>query len=53
MTGEIILYQNSEGNIKLDVRLEEETVWLNQMTVPDTSDPLFRESSDPWIPEMV
>lgn len=28
MTGEIILYQNSEGNIKLDVRLEEETVWL-------------------------
>jgi hypothetical protein len=30
MTGEIILYQNSEGNIKLDVRLEEETVWLTQ-----------------------
>ena len=28
MTGEIILYKNSEGNIKLDVRLEEETVWL-------------------------
>ena len=28
MTGEIILYQNSDGNIKLDVRLEEETVWL-------------------------
>jgi hypothetical protein len=30
MTGEIVLYQNSEGNIKLDVRLEEETVWLTQ-----------------------
>lgn len=30
MTGEIILYQNLEGNIKLDVRLEEETVWLTQ-----------------------
>ncbi len=29
-TGEIILYQNQEGNIKLDVRLEEETVWLTQ-----------------------
>ena len=27
---EIILYQNPEGNIKIDVRLEEETVWLNQ-----------------------
>jgi hypothetical protein len=27
---EIILYQNTEGDIKLDVRLEEETVWLTQ-----------------------
>lgn len=30
MTGEIILYQNSDGNIKLDVRLEDETIWLTQ-----------------------
>ena len=29
-TGDIILYQNQEGNIKLDVRLEDETVWLTQ-----------------------
>jgi len=29
-TGEILIYQNTEGNIKIDVRLEEETVWLNQ-----------------------
>jgi len=29
-TGEIILYQNPEGNIRIDVRLEDETVWLNQ-----------------------
>jgi hypothetical protein len=29
-TGEILIYQNNEGNIKLDVRLEQETVWLNQ-----------------------
>jgi len=29
-TGEIILYQNPEGNIKIDVLLEEETVWLTQ-----------------------
>jgi hypothetical protein len=29
-SGEIIIYQNREGNIKIDVRLEEETVWLTQ-----------------------
>ena len=29
-TGEIIIYQNKEGNIKIDVRIEEETVWLTQ-----------------------
>ena len=29
-TGEILIYQNNQGDIKLDVRLEEETVWLNQ-----------------------
>ena len=27
---EIVIYQNSEGNIKLDVLLNEETVWLTQ-----------------------
>ncbi len=27
-TGEIVIYQNPEGTIKIDVRLEEETVWL-------------------------
>ena len=30
MNSEIILYQNQEGNINIDVRLEEETVWLTQ-----------------------
>jgi len=29
-TGEILIYQNSEGSIKIDVRLEEGTVWLTQ-----------------------
>ncbi|WP_337966827.1 virulence RhuM family protein [uncultured Flavobacterium sp.] len=29
-TGEILIYQNQEGNIKIDVLLEEETVWLTQ-----------------------
>ena len=27
---EIVIYQNPEGSIKIDVRLEEETVWLTQ-----------------------
>ncbi len=27
---EIVLYQTSSGSIELDVRLEEETVWLNR-----------------------
>lgn len=30
MNSEILLYQNQQGNIKIDVRLEEETVWLTQ-----------------------
>jgi len=29
-TGEILIYQNTDGNIKIDARLEEETVWLTQ-----------------------
>ncbi len=30
MTSDILIYQNPDGNIKIDVRLEEETVWLTQ-----------------------
>ena len=30
MHSEILIYQNPDGNIKIDVRLEEETVWLTQ-----------------------
>jgi hypothetical protein len=29
-TGEILIYQSTAGNIKVDVRLEDETVWLTQ-----------------------
>lgn len=29
-SNEIIIYQNAEGNIRIDVRLEDETVWLTQ-----------------------
>jgi hypothetical protein len=28
MNSKIRIYQNPDGNIKLDVRLENETVWL-------------------------
>lgn len=30
MNSEILIYRNQEGNIRIDVRLEEETVWLSQ-----------------------
>ena len=30
MNSEIVLYQTKDGNIKIDVRLQEETVWLTQ-----------------------
>lgn len=30
MNSDFIIYQNPDGNIKIDVRLEEETVWLTQ-----------------------
>lgn len=30
MNSEFIIYQNQDGNIKIDVRLDEETVWLTQ-----------------------
>jgi len=30
MNSEILIYRNLDGNIKIDVRLQEETVWLTQ-----------------------
>jgi hypothetical protein len=38
--GEIIIYQNKEGNIRIDVRLEDETVWLTQAQICE----LFQKS---------
>ena len=40
MNSEIIIYQNQEGNIKIDVRLHEETAWLTQAQLCD----LFQKS---------
>ncbi len=31
--GQIVLYQSDQGDVQLDVRLEEETVWLNQAQI--------------------
>ncbi|WP_395063847.1 virulence RhuM family protein [Flavobacterium sp.] len=39
-SGEILIYQSTEGIIKIDVRLEEETVWLSQAQICD----LFQKS---------
>jgi len=39
-TGEILIYQVSDGAIKIDVRLEDETVWLTQMQLCE----LFQKS---------
>jgi hypothetical protein len=47
-TGEILIYQNQEGNIKIDVRLEEETVWLTQAQLCE----LFQKSK-PTISEHI
>ncbi len=38
--GEIIIYQNTDGGIKIDVRLEDETVWLSQAQLTN----LFQKS---------
>lgn len=34
-TGQIVLYRSEDGRTKLDVRLEAETVWLNQRQLTD------------------
>ena len=33
--GEIIIYQSPQGNTKIDVRLQNETVWLSQAQIAD------------------
>ncbi len=34
-SSEILLYQTANGETKIDVRLEDETVWLNQRQMAD------------------
>lgn len=40
MNGEILIYQNPDGNIKIDVLLEQDSVWLSQTQLCD----LFQKS---------
>jgi hypothetical protein len=35
MTSDLLIYQSDSGQIKVDVRLEDETVWLNQAQMAD------------------
>ena len=36
--GEIVVYESSDGDVRVDVRLERDTVWLSQQQMAD----LFR-----------
>lgn len=40
MNSSILIYENQDGNIKIDVRLDEETVWLTQAQMQE----LFQKS---------
>ncbi|MBP6611656.1 MAG: hypothetical protein KA206_11300 [Paludibacter sp.] len=42
--GDILIYQNQQGSIKIDVRLDDETVWLNQNQLCE----LFQKSTDEY-----
>jgi hypothetical protein len=33
--GQFLIYQSEDGKLKLDVRLEEETVWLTQQSLAE------------------
>lgn len=33
--GQIIVYEAEDGQLKIDVRLEDETVWLNQQLMAE------------------
>ena len=36
--GEIVLYQDPDGTVELDVRLERETIWLTQKQMSELFD---------------
>lgn len=48
MNSDILIYQNQEGNIKIDVRLQEETVWLTQAQMGQLFGKDKRTISEPY-----
>ena len=40
--GEIILYQSPQGNMQIDVRLQDETVWLSQRQIAELFQTTFQ-----------
>jgi len=36
--GEIVLYQTPDGTVELDVRIEQESLWLNQKQMSELFD---------------
>ena len=59
MDNEIILYKSDDGQLSFDVKLEKETVWLNQSQMGELfdkdTDTVVFECSDngPGIPESI
>ena len=43
---EILLYQTEDGRTRIDVRLEDETVWLNQAQLCELFDKIKRTISE-------
>lgn len=43
--GEIILYKTEDGKSQLDVRLEDETIWLNQKQIAELFDKDYKTIS--------
>jgi hypothetical protein len=46
--GEVLFYQTKGGRVKLDVRLEDETVWLTQPLMAE----LFQSRANHQLPNM-
>src|SRR5437870_13707171 len=44
--GEVVLYEEPNGQIRLDVRLEQDTVWLTQAQMAELFDKNVRKTSE-------
>ena len=53
MDSQIIIYQTEDGKTKLDVRLENETVWLSQKMMAELFDVFFVGEAEEGILEII